>query len=688
VAGAGERPTPPSADEAAATLGALSKLARHSRAAAELAALLKETASEAVAMLSATAPTRPSGIRPIDDDPPPGGTPPGNGNGASPSVGNPPGTVQPQGPRPANGKPPQGEPPADARSAANGKPSATPAGAAPGGKAPMAGAGTAAPGGRPPMARAGAARLDGRAQVADGGWRSVLRVSMQTMPYLMDHCFYALPPDWPTVEDRWPVVPATTVAQHMMDAAEAASPGMRAVAIREARFLRWLIAAPARDVEITVKPAGPGEVAVVFGGYARSTVELAPAFPAPPGDLWRHDPATERPPTISAKKMYDERLMFHGPQFQAVTAVHAYGDMHVRGQVTAPAPPGALLDNALQLIGNWIITTQATRTVALPVRLGAVRFHGPHPAPGTLLEVVARIRHVDHDQIVGDAQLIHDGRLWARIEGVVDRRFDSHPTARIAERFPQRHGMSERQPEGWVLAYEYWTDLVTRGMAARGVLGAKGGDEYERKPPATRKQWLLGRIAAKDAVRFRQWDAGHGDVYPIELTVENEPNGRPRVRVRPGKDFLDCDVSLGHCADVGVAIARPYPPAADRDAPGVGIDVAEIATPEQSTVRLVLTSGETALLDRLGGGGGRDLWFTRFWAAKEAVAKAEGTGLGGRPRDFVVTAAGDDSLTVRVGPREYAVGHREIANPPDLPPRRYIVAWTWGPGPDSGPVRD
>ncbi|MFD0525027.1 4'-phosphopantetheinyl transferase superfamily protein [Paractinoplanes durhamensis] len=359
--------------------------------------------------------------------------------------------------------------------------------------------------------------------------------------------------------------------------------------------------------------------------------------------------------------------------------MHAVGDMHVRGQVVTPAAKGALLDNALQLIGNWILTTQATRTVALPVRLGKVSFYGPHPAAGTVVECVCRISTVDHEQIVGNCQLVVDGRLWAQIDGVVDRRFDSHPTARPAERFPSRYHMSEPQPEGWTLAYDYWTDLVTRGMAARGILGAAGALEYERKPPAGRKSWLLGRIAVKDAVRFRQWAAGHRDVFPIELTVTNEPNGRPRVAVRPGKGLVECDVSLAHSADIGVAIARPYTEKAQEG--GVGIDVAEVKPVEESTVRFALTPGEQDLLAELGD---RDRWFTRFWAAKEAVAKAEGTGFGGRPRDFVITAHGPHGLTVAANGRTYQVAHREVGNPPDLPSRRYVVAWTWGP--ETGPV--
>ncbi|MEU1164052.1 acyltransferase domain-containing protein, partial [Streptomyces sp. NPDC005921] len=76
---------------------------------------------------------------------------------------------------------------------------------------------------------------------------TTLRVSPETMPHLLDHCFFPQRPDWPDVEDRWPVVPATTIVRHMTDAAEAAT-GLRAVAVHRARFDRWLTATPAVDV--------------------------------------------------------------------------------------------------------------------------------------------------------------------------------------------------------------------------------------------------------------------------------------------------------------------------------------------------------------------------------------------------------------------------------------------------------
>lgn len=91
---------------------------------------------------------------------------------------------------------------------------------------------------------------------------------------------------------------------------------------------------------------------------------------------------------------------------------------------------------------------------------------------------------------------------------------------------------------------------------------------------------------------------------------------------------------------------------------------------------------ELALLAtcRAAHGGTETLWFTRFRAAKEAVAKAEGTGPRGLPRDFTVVRADPTALLVRVagpgGPRAHRVRCTLVGGPPGLPDRRYVVAWT------------
>ncbi|MEV6051831.1 beta-ketoacyl synthase N-terminal-like domain-containing protein [Streptomyces sp. NPDC052107] len=614
------RPGPPAVQRAPAHrptgpgLGELDDLAPHFPAAAELTALLRDTADTAAQLIAASARRDRSGAAPTATAPAP----------AAPA--------------------PQPSPPT--RPTAPAAPTTTP---------------TTTP---PPTT-------------------TTVRISPHTMPHLLDHCFFPQRANWPDVEDRWPVVPATTIVRHMMDAAEAAAPGLRAVAVHEARFDRWLTATPPVDVPVTVTPAPghPARVTVAFGPTARGTVELAPRHPAPPPPSPLPD-ASERRPEHTAAQIYRERWMFHGPGFQGLTDLTAIGERHIRGVISAPAAPGALLDNVGQLLGYWIMATRTERTVVFPVRIGHLRIHGPHPAPGTEVGCVLRITALTDTVLEADAELTVGGRVWAVIAGWQDRRFDNDPTTRPVERFPERNTLSQAMPGGWTLVHERWPDLASRELIMRNSLGGAERAEYAERPPRGRRQWLLGRIAAKDAVRQWLWQHGEGPVFPAELRVCNDELGRPYVTGVHGRALPPLDVSLAHRAEAAVAIVRPHTPR-----PGPGIDVEEVTERDPATLATVLGPAELRLLRDHGAQGGEAVWFTRFWAAKEAVAKAEGVGFGGRPRDFAVLEAVPDGSRLLVSgrlERVYTVHCAPVTNPPALPQRTYVVAWTTGPGADGG----
>ncbi|MGW0767477.1 beta-ketoacyl synthase N-terminal-like domain-containing protein [Streptomyces sp. NPDC002676] len=525
---------------------------------------------------------------------------------------------------------------------------------------------------------------------------TTVHVSPHTMPHLLDHCFFPQRPNWPDVKDRWPVVPATTIVRHMMDAAEAANPGLRAVAVHGARFDRWLTATPPVDVPVTVSPdpGHPDRVAVTFGPTARAVIELAPRHPAPPAPRGFPE-AHERTPDHTAAQLYRDRWMFHGPAFQGLTELTAIGERHIRGLITTPPAPGALLDNVGQLLGYWIMATRTERTVVFPVQLRDLRFHGPHPVPGTEVTCLLRITSLTDTVLEADAELTVGGRVWAVLTGWQDRRFDNDPTTRPVERFPERHTLSEARPGGWTLVHERWPDLASRELIMRNSLGSAERAEYAERPPRGRRQWLLGRIAVKDAVRQWLWQQGEGPVFPAELQVRNDEVGRPYVTGVHGRVLPPLDVSLAHRAEAGVAIVRPHTPRPGPDPSagpglgiGIGIDIEEVTARDPATLATALGPDELRLLHARSGGDPEELWFTRFWAAKEAVAKAEGTGLGGLPRDFaVLEAAPDGSRLVVSGrlQRAYTVHCAPAANPPALPRRSYVVAWTTGTGADEGP---
>jgi phosphopantetheinyl transferase len=203
----------------------------------------------------------------------------------------------------------------------------------------------------------------------------------------------------------------------------------------------------------------------------------------------------------------------------------------------------------------------------------------------------------------------------------------------------------------------------------RNQLGGIERKQYDRHPPRGKRQWLLGRIAVKDAVRRWLWDSGAGDIYPAEIQVHNDKSGRPYLTGVHGRKLPELAVSIAHRAETGVAIVRPGP---------CGIDIEEIAERPDSTYAAACGADELALLaERAAATGERKaVWFARFWTAKEAVAKLLGTGLRGAPEKFEVISAEPDRLTVRVGGRDHLVPCRKIGNPPGLTAREYIVAWT------------
>ncbi|WP_432011359.1 beta-ketoacyl synthase N-terminal-like domain-containing protein [Streptomyces cucumeris] len=511
--------------------------------------------------------------------------------------------------------------------------------------------------------------------------RTVLRVSTRTMPYLLDHCFFPQRPGWPDETDRRPVVPATTILQHCMDAAERAVPGRRAVAVHGARFDQWVAAAPPVEVPLTVTPSPgrPDRFEVTFGDGARATVETAAAHPADRPVPWRTDPADERTPDHTAAELYRERWMFHGPAFQGLTRLTAIGASQVRGTITAPSAPGALLDNVGQLLGYWIMATGTERTVVFPVALRRLRLFGPPPAPGTAVECMVRIVSLSDTVLEADMQLHVGGTVWAELTGWQDRRFDNHPRTVAAQRFPQHHTLSDARPGGWVAVHERWPDLASRDLIMRNHLGAAERTAYERHAPRGRRQWLLGRIAAKDAVRRWLWEHGEGPVFPAEITIQEDERGRPYATGAHGRTVPELDVSLAHRAETGVALMRPRPPGG-RGVLGIGIE------------EVTDTGGGTPVADRErealvavcdATGGSEDRWAAAFRAAHRAVTAAEGTPGPGRPPETAVLAAGPGWLLAEVSPstgppRRYRMRCAETANPPGLPVRYYAVAWTTG----------
>lgn len=518
-----------------------------------------------------------------------------------------------------------------------------------------------------------------------------LRVCPETMPFLLDHCLAPQRAGWPDLADRRPVVPATTMIRLMMDLAEKAAPGRIAVSVSDVRFERWLPAAPATELTVQVQPIGADTVSVAFGEFARATVRLARDYPDVNRALWPYDGSREEPPAVSGPDLYAKRWMFHGPQFRGVVGITGHSDNHARAVLTPTAAPGSLLDAAGQLLAYFARVHLPERYVIFPGGIDRIDVYAPEPAPDTPVSCLMWVPWHDDDRIQAHFQLVTDGTVMMEVSGWLSRRFDLRPEVDEAFRFPERATVGTVMPGGWTMVGDLWSDLASREIFADRYLGGAERDEMRSHPPRGRRHWLLGRIAVKDAVRALLWEAGAGPVFPAELRVANTAAGVPHVLAEHGLDLPPVRVSVSHSGDLAVAVAAP---AGGADGPiGVGIDVEEIRTHRPETVEAALAPAERRLLDELveRTGLAAEVWFTRFWTAKEAAAKAVGTGLGGSPQRFVVhcaqpvgnqgvgaPAAGAPVRLLVTTPSGATVEIHlaEVSNPPYLRDRDYVVAWT------------
>ncbi len=207
---------------------------------------------------------------------------------------------------------------------------------------------------------------------------------------------------------------------------------------------------------------------------------------------------------------------------------------------------------------------------------------------------------------------------------------------------------------------------------AREYLGPTEQATFETKTGRGRVEWLLGRVAAKDAVQRHLLSRDFALIDPVRIEVDNDARGCPGVRVRgAGLATRGLRVSIAHKPAVAVAVAaifrmRPVSPDADGPSVGIGIDVEAVEPRSPIFERTVLTPGERSL--RAATDDGPDTWLTRLWTVKEAVAKATGLGLRGRPKDFEIDAVLGERLRCR--------GCWVATEPLDTARDRFMVAWT------------
>jgi acyl transferase domain-containing protein/phosphopantetheinyl transferase len=473
--------------------------------------------------------------------------------------------------------------------------------------------------------------------------------SAEKYPELWHHGLIPQPAGWPVLADWAPAVPMTMSIALMIEAAQRLEAGRVAVSVEDVRAMKWLRCEPAVTATVTAKRAGADRVAVEIGDYIACTVVLADRYPeAPPPNV---EPIVETVPfPIARDAVYRDNWLFHGPSYQGVVSFGEYGSNGLRGTLQIPAGKGAMFDNAGQLVGLWAMLRTTSDRLALPIRVRRIELYGPESAPGERFDCTAWIRHTGRHEVRADLDVVANGRLRARILGWEDWRFfTGHGVFEVMLQ-PGTKLFAETEPAGFTIARDHGfasgtVDFLARRFLASKEVAAGGGVAAILK----RRDWLFGRIAAKDAVRAHLFARGTPSLFPVEIVVESQGSGRPLVR---GPWSQDLRISIAHKDGVGVAIV-----AEGRDP---GIDIEKIEARGEGFAQLAFTAEELARLPARDA----DEWRTRLWAAKEAAGKAAGSGMGGDPRKIAMSERDGDRMRI---------GDRWIATRRD---GGYVIAWT------------
>jgi acyl transferase domain-containing protein/phosphopantetheinyl transferase len=468
--------------------------------------------------------------------------------------------------------------------------------------------------------------------------------------YVTDHELYPQREGWPVPADRHPVVPLTMEVMLIREAIEANLPGYAVIRFEEIHAFNWLVVDRPLDVEIRLDLQCYPTIDVAIEGYMKARAVIDTHYPAPPNS--RSDGQrsgvferrrknrtvqfeNQRMAAVDARALYEDRWMFHGPAYQGITQLGPIADNGISGRIKVTHGKGALLDNMGQLAGYWVME-QERDCLAMPISVDRICFFGPEPDVGQEFDCQIWVRHLDGISCVTDQQLLNDhGQVVITMDGWQTRRYQMDRDFFMQTKQIHQKLVCESLDEGVVLFHDRYDTAIVRDYLAKRFLNRPEVVEYEAVSPKRRRQWLNGRVAAKDAVRKYLWTKlGRFDLYPKELRIEKTRLGQPLVAAHLiGHLSEPVQISIAHKDLLAIAMAAEGP---------VGVDIEKIEHRTREFLDIAMSPDEIELLPE----DGFDEWVTRFWVAKEACSKSQGTGLEGNPKHFRIQKVVDQDILV------------------------------------------
>jgi malonyl CoA-acyl carrier protein transacylase len=338
------------------------------------------------------------------------------------------------------------------------------------------------------------------------------------------------------------LVPLTVTMEMLAEGGALLEPGKVLVGMRDIRASRWItLEKPGYTIEATAKQTAPGEVHVALreAGAAGTLRPILAEAVAVFAERYP-DSGPPRPFVLENEKRsawISEQLyrtgMFHGSLMQGTKSVERAGrngcsatlEALPHGQLFTDNPRPAflfdpvLLDAAGQVVAYWFWEAIEKGTDLFPYRVGAFHCYAPAPPAGTLLECRV-VRRFESDAVIhSDIEVLdRAGKVYYRLDNWETRRFPQPPRflrLRIDPRgtyistpwkepVAGKRGVAGCRVEGLPQAFlesshSVWLKTLAYLVLSRRERAVWDGMQASAKE---RYDWLLGRCAAKDAVRM------------------------------------------------------------------------------------------------------------------------------------------------------------------------------------------
>ena len=461
---------------------------------------------------------------------------------------------------------------------------------------------------------------------------SRLTLDLEEHLFLADHAFIRAPASFKPVEGRLPTLPLTVGVEVLAEAAATLVPDLTVLACHDVEASRWISLEDTRTLQIDIAARRMSATEVSVELYTKGKEKPALRGAVSLGEAWIPPPhpmtlRCDQPCPHSADQLYSEGRMFHGPRFQVVSALCGMSEGAIAAELVIRDPQElfatplegplifdpVLLDGLGQVLGY---RAQLDDQTVLPVRIGRIAFHGAAPPLGSTVRTAIHSHKVDGRRLEGDIDVFDAaGRLWLHIDGWQTWRLLWSKRLQEFSWRPEERSLAAPWPLGGQRASCFRIVLHLLGevdldQIARTYLAGEEWIRYQQRP---RLDWLLGRIAANDAIRDwlrRQYGR---NLHPLEVTIANRPGGAPVVAAPADVPLA---ISISHLDEEAMAVVA--------QAKGVGVDLVRVVDRGSDFLDLAFDQEERTAIARAGPDAAS--WAHRAWCAKEAAAKAHALG--------------------------------------------------------------